>query len=142
MHFHHFLGRRTIDIEPLLKQHVPECYIKLQDIIRDVASRYAKENKHPVLSRAEIRYAYCTASTCYFMYTYMYMILFFLVLRQIASNGNFPGNLDELEQGIQFLHENGRQLFPCYCYTVGVFDLCKLSLSLSLCTCRYSPALR
>ena len=27
--------------------------------------------------------------------------------RQIALDGNFPGKLDELEQGTAFLHENG-----------------------------------
>ena len=29
------------------------------------------------------------------------------LIRLAASNGNFLGNSDELEQGIQFLHENG-----------------------------------
>ena len=31
----------------------------------------------------------------------------FLFYREMASKGNFPGKLDELEQGAAFLHENG-----------------------------------
>ena len=50
------IGRRVNDLEPLLKQHVPECYIKLQDIIRDVARRCAKDKKHPVLTAEQIKY--------------------------------------------------------------------------------------
>ena len=37
-----------------------------------------------------------------------------IAYRLVASNGNFLGNSDELEQGIQFLHENGLFNFT-YC---------------------------
>ena len=40
------------------------------------------------------------------MFAAVYLICL-CVIRLAASNGNFLGNSDELEQGIQFLHENG-----------------------------------
>lgn len=69
------VGRRTNDLEPLLKQHVPECYIKLQDIIRGIAARYAKEKRHPVLTTEEIRY-----SKDHFIDTYYYNYVIIFVL--------------------------------------------------------------
>ena len=37
------------------------------------------------------------------------MIIIYTFFRQAASDEKFPGKLDELEQGTQFLHENGNE---------------------------------
>ena len=39
----------------------------------------------------------------------LHVIVIIIIFRQAASDGKFPGKLDELEQGIQFLHENGNE---------------------------------
>ena len=47
--------RKAADKESLLQQPVPECYIKLQDIVRDHACKCIQEKKPPILNRREFR---------------------------------------------------------------------------------------
>lgn len=54
-----YIGRQYGNSESLVKQQVPECYIRLQDRVRDIAQRCSKEKRHPVLTTEEIKYLTC-----------------------------------------------------------------------------------
>ena len=48
-------GRGKLYVEPLLKQAVPESYVRLQDAVRDLAQKCMREKRPPIYTTADFR---------------------------------------------------------------------------------------
>ena len=64
-------GRGKLYVEPLLKQPVPESYVRLQDAVRDLAQKCMREKRPPIYTTADFR----SELTSTYVVSYMYLTL-------------------------------------------------------------------
>ena len=109
----HVTGSYSVRV---LDQQVPSSYIQLEKQILDLAKRARESGTIPVLEDTEFRYltecCVCVIPVCYCV----------RVIREKASI--IVSDPDDLNQGVNFLHQNGSKDIVCLvrvCVIAGIF---------------------